>query len=83
MPNMCANTRMHVHAHIHTRDFMWPKVITSWTPRLCSSFKVSGHTWDVYFYATCRIITNLALKKTNKKNKQGHIVINQIKVMET
>lgn len=49
--------------NVHTRDFMWPKVITSWTPRLGSSFEVSGHTWVVYFYATCRFLTNLALKK--------------------
>lgn len=63
--------------HVHTRDFMWPKVITSGTPGLCSSFKVFGHTQVVYFYATPRIITNLALrKKTNKKTDADIVVIN-------
>lgn len=47
---------------IITRDFMRPEVITSRTPWLWSSFKVSCHTWVVYLYPTWRILTNLALK---------------------
>lgn len=41
---------------------MWPKVITRWTLWIFSPVEISGHAWVVYFYATDRIVTDLALE---------------------
>lgn len=56
-------TLKHSHININTWDLMGPEVVTSRTSWLWSSFKISGHARVVYFYATYRIFTDLALKR--------------------